>query len=165
MSADPTAALLHILIFYTDDLGIGDLGRFNPKSRIPTPNLGRLASQGLRFTDAHSISGICPPSRHALRRPIAPERISRYRWRPDLPGRAAQAAATAPRSRLRAGSQPGLMIIRGLGVAPVAGHPHPVILQLAPAALAFVLVPQLASNLPRYQQLRKWNSSIEFRRW
>ncbi len=46
----------------------------NPESKIPTPNLNRLAGQGLRFTDGHSSSGICTPSRYALL-------TGRYHWR------------------------------------------------------------------------------------
>jgi arylsulfatase A len=56
----------NIIIIYADDMGYGDLNCQNPNSKIPTPNLDRLASQGMRFTDAHSSSGICSPSRFAL---------------------------------------------------------------------------------------------------
>jgi arylsulfatase A len=56
----------NIVIFYADDLGYGDLGCDNPASKIPTPNLDRLSTEGVRFTDAHSSSGICTPSRYAL---------------------------------------------------------------------------------------------------
>jgi arylsulfatase A len=64
----------NILLLYADDLGYGDLRSYNPASKIPTPHLDRLASQGARFTDAHSSSGICSPSRHALL-------TGRYHWR------------------------------------------------------------------------------------
>ena len=68
----------NIIILYADDLGMGDLGSFNinsaKKSKIPTPNLDQLAAQGMRFTDAHSSSGICTPSRYALL-------TGRYHWR------------------------------------------------------------------------------------
>lgn len=64
----------NILIIYADDLGYGDLGCYNPASKIPTPNLGKLASEGMRFTDGHSSSGICTPSRYALL-------TGRYHWR------------------------------------------------------------------------------------
>jgi arylsulfatase A-like enzyme len=47
-------------------MGFGDLGVNNPDSKIPTPNLDKLASEGMRFTDGHSSSGICTPSRFAL---------------------------------------------------------------------------------------------------
>ncbi len=64
----------NILILYADDLGFGDLGCYNPKSKIPTPHLDKLASQGMRFTDAHSSSGICTPSRYAML-------TGRHHWR------------------------------------------------------------------------------------
>ncbi|MCB1100973.1 MAG: sulfatase-like hydrolase/transferase, partial [Kiritimatiellae bacterium] len=56
----------NVLLLYADDMGYGDLGANNPASKIPTPNLDRLAAEGLRFTDGHSSSGICSPSRYAL---------------------------------------------------------------------------------------------------
>ena len=58
--------LPNIVIIYADDMGYGDLNCQNPDSKIPTPNLDNLASEGMRFTDAHSSSGICSPSRFAL---------------------------------------------------------------------------------------------------
>lgn len=64
----------NVLILYADDLGYGDLGCYNSKSRIPTPNLDRLAKAGMRFTDGHSSSGICTPSRYALL-------TGRHHWR------------------------------------------------------------------------------------
>jgi arylsulfatase A len=66
--------LPNILILYADDLGYGDLGCYNAKSKIPTPHLDRLASQGLRLTNGHSSSGICTPSRYALL-------TGRHHWR------------------------------------------------------------------------------------
>jgi arylsulfatase A-like enzyme len=66
------SSLLHatdrpnIVIIYADDMGYGDLNIQNPGSKIPTPNLDQLAREGMRFTDAHSSSGICSPSRFAL---------------------------------------------------------------------------------------------------
>lgn len=56
----------NIVIIYADDMGYGDLACQNPNSKIPTPNLDKLASEGMRFTDGHSSSGICSPSRFAL---------------------------------------------------------------------------------------------------
>lgn len=64
----------NIVILYADDLGYGDLGAQNPDSKIPTPHLDRLAQEGMRFTDAHSSSGICSPSRYALL-------TGRFHWR------------------------------------------------------------------------------------
>jgi arylsulfatase A-like enzyme len=56
----------NIVIIYADDMGYGDLNCQNPNSKIPTPYLDKLASEGMRFTDAHSSSGICSPSRFAM---------------------------------------------------------------------------------------------------
>ena len=56
----------NIVIIYADDMGYGDLQCQNEDSKIPTPYLNKLASEGMRFTDAHSSSGICSPSRYAL---------------------------------------------------------------------------------------------------
>jgi arylsulfatase A len=64
----------NIVILYADDMGWGDLGVQNPQSKIPTPHLDRLAREGMRFTNAHSSSGICTPSRYALLE-------GRYHWR------------------------------------------------------------------------------------
>ena len=59
-------ALPNILLILADDLGYGDLGCYNPDSRIPTPHLDRLASEGLLFTDAHSPSTVCSPTRYSV---------------------------------------------------------------------------------------------------
>jgi len=56
----------NIVVILADDLGYGDVGCYNPRSRIPTPNLDRLAKSGVRFTDAHSPSTVCTPSRYSL---------------------------------------------------------------------------------------------------
>jgi len=64
----------NILILYADDLGFGDLQCYHPESKIPTPNLDQLAAGGIRFTDGHSSSGICTPSRYALL-------TGRHHWR------------------------------------------------------------------------------------
>lgn len=58
--------LPNILIVYADDLGYGDLSCYNPECAYETPNLDRLAAEGIRFTDAHSPSTICSPSRYGL---------------------------------------------------------------------------------------------------
>ncbi len=64
----------NIIILYADDMGYGDLNIENPNSKIPTPNLEKLSKEGMRFTDGHSSSGICTPSRYALL-------TGRYHWR------------------------------------------------------------------------------------
>jgi len=66
--------LPNIVLLYADDMGYGDLGIQNPNSKIPTPHLDKLALQGMRFTDAHSSSSICSPSRYAIL-------TGRYHWK------------------------------------------------------------------------------------
>ncbi|MCZ7645556.1 MAG: arylsulfatase [Planctomycetota bacterium] len=70
-------SLPNLVYILADDLGYGDLGCYNPDSKIPTPNLDRLAAQGLRFTDAHAPSSVCTPSRYAIL-------TARYCWRTRL---------------------------------------------------------------------------------
>ena len=68
----------NILVILADDLGYGDVQCYNPeRGKIPTPNIDRLASQGIRFTDGHSSSGVCSPSRYTLL-------TGRYHWRTKL---------------------------------------------------------------------------------
>lgn len=62
----PSAELPNIVIIYADDLGLGDLSCYNPKSAYKTPRLDQMAAEGIRFTDAHSPSTICSPSRYGL---------------------------------------------------------------------------------------------------
>ncbi len=69
--------LPNIVLIYADDMGFGDLACQNPESKIPTPNLDRLASQGMMFTDAHSASTVSSPSRYSLL-------TGRYHWRGHL---------------------------------------------------------------------------------
>lgn len=70
-------ALPHIVFILADDLGIGDPRCYNPDSRIPTPHLDRLAAEGLRFTDMHTPSAVCTPTRYGLL-------TGRYAWRSRL---------------------------------------------------------------------------------
>lgn len=64
----------NIVILYADDMGFGDVSIQNRDSKIQTPNIDQLAREGTRFTDAHSSSGICSPSRYALL-------TGRFHWR------------------------------------------------------------------------------------
>lgn len=54
-----------IVLFYADDLGYGDTSVYG-QTKVPTPNLERLADEGCRFCDAHSATPICTPSRYSL---------------------------------------------------------------------------------------------------
>ena len=56
----------NIVFILADDLGYGDVGCYNPQSRIPTPNLDQLAKEGMLFTDAHSPSTVCTPTRYSV---------------------------------------------------------------------------------------------------
>jgi len=68
----------NILIILADDLGYGDIRAYNPtRGKIPTPHLDKLIAEGMRFTDGHSSSGVCSPSRYALL-------TGRYHWRTRL---------------------------------------------------------------------------------
>jgi arylsulfatase A len=67
----------NIVVILADDLGYGDLGCYNAGSKIPTPHLDQLAASGMRFTDAHSPSSVCTPTRYALL-------TGRYAWRSRL---------------------------------------------------------------------------------
>src|SRR5665213_4143980 len=63
----PVPTRPNIVYILCDDLGIGDVHAFNPdRCKIPTPNLDRLAAQGMCFTDAHATSAVCTPSRYGI---------------------------------------------------------------------------------------------------
>ena len=55
----------NVVLIFADDLGYGDLGCYGA-AKVKTPNIDRLADEGRRFTDAHSVSAVCTPSRYAL---------------------------------------------------------------------------------------------------
>ena len=54
----------NIIIIYADDLGFGDLSCYNDDAAYQTPRLDQMAQDGIQFTDAHSPSTICSPSRY-----------------------------------------------------------------------------------------------------
>jgi hypothetical protein len=64
----------NLLIICADDLGYGDVQCYDPEGKMPTPQIDRLAAEGIRFTDAHTSSGVCFPSRYTLL-------TGRYHWR------------------------------------------------------------------------------------
>jgi arylsulfatase A len=68
----------NIVVILADDLGYGDVQCYNrERGKIPTPNIDKLAAEGMRFTDAHTSSGVCSPSRYTLL-------TGRYHWRTRL---------------------------------------------------------------------------------
>jgi arylsulfatase A len=64
----------NIIYILADDMGYGDVGIYNPESKIPTPNLDALAAAGMRFTDAHSPASVCTPTRYGIM-------TGEYAWR------------------------------------------------------------------------------------
>jgi len=67
----------NIIFILADDMGYGDVHAINPDSTIPTPNLDHLAGEGMTFTDAHTPSAVCTPTRYGLL-------TGRYCWRSRL---------------------------------------------------------------------------------
>ncbi|GLR18390.1 arylsulfatase [Portibacter lacus] len=67
----------NIIIIYTDDQGYGDVGALNPNAKFRTPNMDRIAKEGVIFTDGHSSDAVCTPSRYSLL-------TGRYSWRTTL---------------------------------------------------------------------------------
>lgn len=75
-SAD-LASRPNIVVILADDLGYGDVKCLNPDGKIATPHMDQLAAQGMVFTDAHSGSAVCSPTRYGLM-------TGRYAWRSKL---------------------------------------------------------------------------------
>jgi len=73
-SNSPDPNIIYIL---ADDMGYGDLTCLNPESKIQTPNMDRIANEGIYFTDAHSGSAVCTPTRYGIL-------TGRYCWRTSL---------------------------------------------------------------------------------
>lgn len=73
----PASENPNIILILADDMGYGDAGCYNPESKIPTPNIDRIASEGIKFTDAHSPASLCTPTRYGLL-------TGRYCWRTRL---------------------------------------------------------------------------------
>ena len=67
----------NVIIILADDMGVGDISAINPDSKIDTPNIDRLLKNGLHFTDGHSSSSVCTPSRYSLL-------TGTYSWRTKL---------------------------------------------------------------------------------
>ena len=67
----------NVVVILADDLGYGDVQALNPASKIPTPNINRIAKEGMTFSDAHTPSAVCSPTRYGLI-------TGRYCWRSQL---------------------------------------------------------------------------------
>ncbi|MDR1009918.1 MAG: arylsulfatase [Opitutaceae bacterium] len=70
----PEARKPNIIYILADDMGLGDVSAYNPNAAWKTPGIDRLAREGTRFTDAHSSSAVCTPSRYSIL-------TGRYNWR------------------------------------------------------------------------------------
>ncbi len=119
IAADPKRP--NIIMILADDLGQGDLSCNNPDSKIPTPHLDQLAAEGINFSDAHSPSGVCSPTRYALL-------TGRYAWRSALK-KGVLSGASPPlieRGRL---TLPSMLRSRGYSTAAIGkwhlGHEWP----------------------------------------
>ncbi len=69
--------LSNLVYILADDLGYGDLSFLNPQSSIKTPSMDRIVENGIQFTDAHSNSSVCTPTRYGII-------TGRYAWRSRL---------------------------------------------------------------------------------
>ncbi len=67
----------NIIYVLADDLGYGDIAAFNPDGKIKTPHLDQLTKDGIKFTDAHTSSAVCTPTRYSIL-------TGRYNWRSPL---------------------------------------------------------------------------------
>lgn len=67
----------NIIYILADDMGYGDVKCFNPEGKIATPNLDAMAENGIMFTDAHTSSAVCTPTRYGIL-------TGRYSWRTSL---------------------------------------------------------------------------------
>ena len=67
----------NIIYILTDDMGVGDVAVLNPEAKVKTPHLDSMAAKGMSFSDAHTASAVCTPTRYSLL-------TGRYNWRSEL---------------------------------------------------------------------------------
>ena len=98
-SITTTDSLPNIIVVFADDLGYGDISIYDESNKINTVNLDQLALDGMRFTDSHTPSSVCTPTRYGLL-------TGRYNWRSKLKRGVVKGTAKAliPNTRTTFGS-------------------------------------------------------------
>ena len=74
-AGEPAPNIVFVLF---DDMGYGQPQSYNAKSALRTPNLDKLATQGMRFTDAHSGAAVCTPTRYGVLTGRYPSRLGQF---------------------------------------------------------------------------------------
>jgi arylsulfatase A-like enzyme len=143
--------LPNIILIYADDLGYGDISS-NGATRIRTPGIDRLASQGLRFTNAHSTSSTCTPSRYSLL-------TGEYAWRRtgtgvltgDAPAIINPGRTTIASVLKKAGYKTGVVGKWHLGLGPATGADWNKEIKCGPLDIGFdynFIIPATGDRVP-----------------
>lgn len=152
LSQEQKSALTpNIIIIYTDDLGYGDISS-NGATKVSTPNIDKIAAQGLRFTNAHATAATCTPSRFSLL-------TGKYAWRKSgtgiAPGDAALIiptdAETLPGMLQKAGYQTAVVGKWHLGLGPQGGPDWNSDIKPGPLEIGFnycFMMPATADRVP-----------------